>query len=123
MIKIIITRWPPILSGAIPNLVFMTELAPSATILKEYKVTNDWNVFAVKFYEEMNLNMTGILQTLARASKTYDICLLCYEKDYKHCHRTLLAQWFIDNGFSCSEIQEVTDENTTTIYRGSAGRH
>mgnify|MGYP002507834462 CR=1 FL=1 len=32
-----------------------------------------------------------------------DLILICYEKDYLHCHRYLLAKWFIEQGIEWKE--------------------
>lgn len=34
-----------------------------------------------------------------------NIVLLCYEKPTDFCHRHLVAQWLIENGFECKEYK------------------
>lgn len=31
--------------------------------------------------------------------------LLCWEKDPKHCHRSILVEWFTRNGYLCGELE------------------
>lgn len=50
------------------------------------------------------LNPRSVTKSLYELSDRYDVCLLCYEKPEKFCHRHLVSEWLNDNGINCMEI-------------------
>jgi uncharacterized protein (DUF488 family) len=71
--------------------VHMPELAPSEEILKAYRETKNWSLYAVQFQSLMDLR--DIPDTLERASfEKQASCLLCSEDTPKQCHRRLVAE-------------------------------
>lgn len=64
------------------------------------KAKYPWDVFAKKYkllLSELNVH------TIARAMDGKILC--CYEDLSKgHCHRELVREWFIENGYECEEL-------------------
>jgi uncharacterized protein YeaO (DUF488 family) len=117
--KIIITRFPPKSISVInykdfyvakdfQNTYLMKELSPSSEILLDFKKSNNWDNYKEEFNEElkdrkdMNFRLNQLLNYLQSGK---DIILICMEKNYKHCHRYLLAKWFEDHGIEWKEYQ------------------
>lgn len=68
-------------------------LAPSLTLLWNYKSgIIDWKEYCLKFYDELyNLDY----RFWNNFEKNFDgKVLLCYEKNYKSCHRYLVGKFF-----------------------------
>ena len=73
-------------------------LAPSAEILLAYKDDRDWVKFKNKYINELNkLNPHDIYRRLVSMSRGKDIVLMCFEKDYTTCHRSICAEWLRKN--------------------------
>ena len=102
--KLIISRFPPkwIDRTKYSKLYLWKSLAPSAQLLEFYKdpcsmVYQNWDWYRKTFYWELknNKNMKSHLEKLYKHLKIHeDVILLCFEKDYKHCHRYLIAKYF-----------------------------
>lgn len=93
-----ISLWPPRgWSGIKMNL-----LAPSRDILTEYKAHPDWGRYVERFNAEVldKLDPSIIIHMLETMGKGRDVCLLCFERDKDHCHRSLVAEWLKKNGAS-----------------------
>jgi uncharacterized protein YeaO (DUF488 family) len=108
-IKLIITRFPPkwLDVSKYPNTYIAKELSPSQELLLKYKKDNNWDEYVIQFYEEMNYrkDMVNMLKKLSNIlNKGIDIYLICYEKDYTHCHRSLLGQYFEEEGIEWKEV-------------------
>lgn len=66
------------------------------------------------------MNVVDVLLDLSRVLgieniKEKDICLVCYERPSDFCHRRLVADWLIENGFKCEgwtghKIEDFGDE-------------
>lgn len=100
MEKVLITRFAPkwLNLNSYENLWPMKEFAPSQDLLLEYKKNNNWEYYIKQFtYEMINKeDMKKKLQSLLKYLQLdKDVMLICFEKDYFHCHRYLLAQWFV----------------------------
>lgn len=84
-------------------------LFPTASLLEGYKAGK------VTWYEYCHVYFTQL--SCLHPEKTYQHLLqmaerpvlLCYEKDHRTCHRSLVALWFESNGFSCKELQGYAD--------------
>lgn len=59
-----------------------------------------------EFKKEMQgMSMMATLKQLEEALRvSKDICLICYEKDYTRCHRSILGQYFQNKGFQWREL-------------------
>lgn len=81
-------------------------LAPTPSILRQYKATHDEEQFTSEFYECVlhSLNPQYIEELLYSKSNGNDVVLLCYERSDKFCHRHLVADWFNANGITCTEF-------------------
>lgn len=108
-IKLIITRFPPkwLDISNIPNTYLVKGLSPSQELLLKYKENNDWNWYVEKFYEEMEQvqDMKRMLHKLRITLESdKDVCLICYEKDHAKCHRSLIGQYFEEEGVEWEEL-------------------
>lgn len=87
------------------------ELAPTYDILMKYKRYGDKEDYIKSFYEQVlsKLNSNEVVFDLSRLADeddtyySYDICLICYEKSSDFCHRHLIAEWLIKDGYKCEE--------------------
>ena len=68
-------------------------LSPSKELLHDWKEGNmSWTDYENRFSEEIASNPDAVNEIirLAKLSRTQNIRLICYEKDWGHCHRRLL---------------------------------
>lgn len=120
-LKILITRYPPkglklqktndddiFLVANAENTWLDKKLSPSGEVLIRYKKDGDWDSYCKAFYEEMKKpDMAAELnRLLVKLKLGNDIFLICVEKDFKRCHRFLLAQWFERMGIRWMEWDE-----------------
>lgn len=87
------------------------KLAPSYNLLMHWKENHDEEFYKQIFNEEIlnNLNAYTVVMELKHLCEKYlyskqDICLLCYENPKDFCHRQLVREWLIKNGFECEEF-------------------
>lgn len=109
-IKLIVTRFPPkwLDINKYPNTLIVKGLSPSKELLLNYKEDNDWEKFVEGFKYEMKHreDMVEFLEEICKIlNKEVDVCFICYEKDYAHCHRSLLGQYFEEMGYEWSEVE------------------
>ena len=101
-INLIITRFPPkwLDVNKLDKTIVIKKLSPYESTLLQYKKDNDWDKYVVNFTKQMK-NGADMITTLEKIAKQVsdgkDIALICYEKDYIHCHRYLLAQKLKDD--------------------------
>lgn len=84
------------------------KLAPSASILSDWKRDGDCKRYIDRYMNEILSKLDPIrvasdLQSLAGEGK--DIVLVCYEKSEDFCHRHLVAEWLGQHGIRCEEYQ------------------
>ena len=87
------------------------KLAPKYDFFMKWKQTHD-NDYYIKCFDEQvlsKLNANTVVMELKHlcGKSMYDdvdICLICYEKPSDFCHRHLVADWLIKNGFECEEL-------------------
>lgn len=101
-IKLIITRFPPkwLDISKYPNTYIMKNLAPLQEILLDYKKDKDWNRYVERFNNQMSMYYptANTIRKLGRGlQKGKKYAVICYEKDYIHCHRSLLAEKIKDS--------------------------
>ena len=73
-------------------------LAPSAETLMGYKDSGDWKIFQNKYLEELGrLDPNEVNDELKKLSGSKDIALVCFEKEYFECHRSICAKWLNDS--------------------------
>lgn len=97
--KLVITRYTPrALDLKKHNLTWMSELAPSDLLLGAYKDKSiTWNTFRDKFKEELvtRKDTKEAIQEINNMLKNgEDVFLICYEKNYAECHRSILLENF-----------------------------
>ncbi len=90
--KLLIVRIPPKHFNFEKNkdIKHVPELSPSKMLLMQYKTEDDWEYYAKQFKKEMENqeDMRKALKELeANLKAGKDICLICFEKNYRYCHR------------------------------------
>lgn len=66
------------------------KLGAPRDIRQALKRTGDWQAYE-RSYLELIDSRTEVLGRLAARAKQATICLLCFEKDYQECHRSLVT--------------------------------
>lgn len=108
---LVISRFPPkwLDIRRDKRLSHITDFAPYKEILLDYKRTGDWNTYVKRFNQQMNEDpefkrLANNLVKALKSGKKY--CLICFEKDYLHCHRYLIVKWLEENyGVKWEEIE------------------
>jgi uncharacterized protein YeaO (DUF488 family) len=74
----------------------MKELAPSATLLSDWKKAKIcWDEYGVRYRQEM-MPQAAVIRMLADKAKDSVITLLCFEREENpHCHRHLLKELIV----------------------------
>lgn len=94
-IKVCISRQAPQETLKKFNCMHALSLAPSPWLLREYKEHGDFKKFKDRFIEEKKVvtskEKDETLKILELCKKN-DVYLICYEKDYTKCHRSIVAQ-------------------------------
>lgn len=87
-------------------------LAPSPSILYNWKQDHDEDEYVIRYHKEIlnRLTIKQVITELRELADGKDIALVCYEKPSDFCHRHLVAQWLINNGFRCEEWKEEKPE-------------
>jgi len=86
-------------------------LAPVPAMLR----IGDWDEYRRRYREEIlaTLNPDEVLRELGVEGACHDIVLLCFEKERTHCHRGLVAEWFLETkGISVPELGNQTVQQT-----------
>lgn len=88
------------------------KLAPSYSILMEYKEKGDEKTY-IKRYENEILNkldvydvlrdLSNLVENLDPKDQSCSVALVCFEKSSDFCHRHLVGKWLEDNGFVVKE--------------------
>ena len=100
--KLVITRYPPgwvnfdeTLDENENGTCLAKPLSPGENILNDYKQDGDWSRYVRRFKKQMETwrpTVRYIEALVSYMDRDNDIILLCFEKDYKRCHRSLVAQ-------------------------------
>lgn len=82
------------------------ELAPSAETLLAYKEDGDWEKFKSRYLEELrHVNPHEVHRKLKELGRGKNVVLVCFEKDYFKCHRSICAKWLREKlGVSVQEL-------------------
>ena len=82
------------------------ELAPSAETLLAYKEDGDWENFRSRYLEELrHVNPHEVHRKLKELGRSKNVVLVCFEKDYFKCHRSICAKWLREKlGVSVQEL-------------------
>jgi len=70
--------------------VHLPELGVDYKIRQELKSTHDYGTYFKRYSEYLEKN-SDLVAFVAKLAKNNVICLMCYEKDFKRCHRSILA--------------------------------
>lgn len=87
------------------------KLAPTHSILESWKRDHDITDYTHRFDSLIltRLNIEDViydLNLMADYSVDNDIALICYEKPGDFCHRHLVANWLIENGYTATEFKK-----------------
>lgn len=103
---------PIAISRSIPKwydgLVYK-KLAPSYSILNEYKIYHDTKRYTERYRKEVLtwLDISSIIldiETLV-GFQNKDVCFICYESPEKFCHRHIISEWIRSNSdIECVEF-------------------
>lgn len=103
IVPVSIARFPP--KGV--RVFEYKALAPSTELLMSYKQTGDWAAY-VNTYDNTvlaKLDPYKVVEDLKTLTNSADIALVCFEKDFTHCHRSLVAEWLKGYGFRVEEYK------------------
>ena len=70
--------------------IHLPELGVDYNMRQELKSTHDYETYFKRYSEYLDKN-PDLPTFLAKLSKNNVICLMCYEKDFRRCHRSILA--------------------------------
>lgn len=107
--KYLITRWKPRNTIDLKkyNLEWAPNLAPTELTLSKYTDGSiNWREFRERFINESfdnRLFVDGLSEIIELNNEGYDIFLICYEKDDKVCHRSILKEILEFNNQNCEE--------------------
>ena len=79
-----------ILADSRIKYVHLPELGVDYDLRQELKSTHDYETYFKRYAEYLEKN-TDLTTFVASLSKNNVICLMCYEKDFRRCHRSVLA--------------------------------
>ena len=75
----------------------MAALGCPMPIRNRYKHDGDWNSYREDFLGYLKTQADAVL-TVARLAREKAICLICFEADFEHCHRSLVARAAVARG-------------------------
>lgn len=79
-----------IASEAKIKYIHMPELGIDYNLRQDLRTNHDYEAYFKRYYEYLNKN-PDLPKFLAKLSENNVICLMCYEKDFRRCHRAVLA--------------------------------
>ena len=68
----------------------LPEFGVDYDLRQELRSTHDYESYFKRYSEYLDKN-PGLITFLAKLLKNNVVCLMCYEKDFKRCHRSILA--------------------------------
>lgn len=82
------------------------KLAPKHYFFAVWKETHDNAYYEEHFRRDVlqKLDIVEVLKDLHTMGEGKDVVLLCYEKPTEFCHRSLVRDWFLENGIKCKEL-------------------
>lgn len=93
---------------------YYINLAPSIELLSNYKEDKDWNNYQKAYIKEKENDLNfkkELLKIKEKLDNNEDVFIVCHEKDYKHCHRYLILNYFKKLGYSAEEYLEFEQLN------------
>lgn len=84
----------------------MKSLAPSESLLRDYKRSRDKDDYIRRYHEEVlcKIDIEKLIRALSKAGEY--VILLCYERSDDFCHRHLLAEYLRSKGIDVVEYGE-----------------
>jgi len=79
--------------------VHLPELGVDYNLRQELKSTHDYESYFRRYSEYLDKN-PELISFLTKLSKNNVICLMCYEKDFRRCHRSILADKLEEMGIT-----------------------
>ena len=80
----------------------LRSLNPSESILMEYKNGGSWGRYVERFKKEI-LDKKDCREMVENLKSYFgedkDVCFVCYEWSNEKCHRRLVGEWLLENGF------------------------
>ena len=70
--------------------IHLPELGVDYNVRQELKSTHDYENYFKRYSEYLEKN-PDLVEFVAKLAKNNVICLMCFEKNFKHCHRSILA--------------------------------
>jgi len=71
------------------------ELGAPREVRYELRLSGDWATYRKAYLESIE-DKNGILKTLVNSKKK--VCLMCFEEDYRICHRSLIIERMVGLG-------------------------
>jgi uncharacterized protein (DUF488 family) len=72
------------------DYVHIPALGCPKPIRERYRLDGDWSAYAHAFGKHLDASSAAVLG-LARLAVESRICLVCFEADFSHCHRSIVA--------------------------------
>lgn len=94
-IKVCISRYAPNNTLEKYNCRRIDCLAPTGWLLDRYKTDKDFDRFKKSYLREisvMTIEENNTVKELLDLCVNNDVYLICYEKDYELCHRSIVAE-------------------------------
>jgi uncharacterized protein (DUF488 family) len=79
--------------------VHLPELGVDYNLRQELKSTHDYETYFKRYAEYLEKN-TDLTSFVAGLSRNNVICLMCYERDFRRCHRSILASKLEEMGIT-----------------------
>lgn len=70
--------------------VHLVQLGCPKPVRNQYKQDQDWSVYTAGFMQHLAAQQHSVSE-LAALAQHCNICLTCFERDYKLCHRAMVA--------------------------------
>jgi uncharacterized protein (DUF488 family) len=71
--------------------IHMRELGAPREVRHCLRETGDWSTYC-KAYKDVLAKQSEALMKIASLAKSRRVCLMCFEDDYKQCHRSLITE-------------------------------
>ena len=75
--------------------VHLVDLGCPKPVRDQYKLDKDWAVYTVGFMNHLESQQDSITE-LAQLAAHANLCLVCFERDYNFCHRSMVAKVIAD---------------------------
>lgn len=93
------------------------ELGCPKAIRYDYKKEKDWKRYTNRFLLYLESQIEAV-ESIAKIASIESICLVCFEADYKYCHRSFVAQKIaeISNGLKVIHLDARVLESTANLH-------